>query len=172
MISSAVLSGASSQSVASADEQLQLLISSAPDEKKSSDSKFVFGTRSQRVRESCAHFSQGYEETEFGHSPVEILELDNPIFQPAVLRYVWNEYDRFRKPLVAWLRDLGIQTISDVCARAAAAVGELSKYNFGYIKEEILLPWANHQDKQARAAAAFGFGIPAWEGELAPQVLG
>jgi hypothetical protein len=172
MISSAVLSGASSQSVASADEQLQLLISSAPDEKKSSDSKFVFGSRSQRVRESCAHFSQGYEETEFGHSPVEILELDNPIFQPAVLRYVWNEYDRFRKPLVAWLRDLGIQTISDVCARAAAAVGELSKYNFGYIKEEILLPWANHQDKQARAVAAFAFGIPAWEGELAPQVLG
>ncbi|HDQ06013.1 MAG TPA: hypothetical protein ENN36_04745 [Candidatus Bathyarchaeota archaeon] len=172
MIALAVLSGASYQSVVSADERLQSILKPPTDEQGSSEPQSVFSSRSQRVRESCAHFSQGYEETEFGRSPVEILELDNPTFQPAILRYVWNEYDRLRKPLVDWLRGLGIQSNFDIRVRAAAGVGELSKYNFGYIKEEILLPWANHQDKQTRAAAAFALGIPAWEGEFAPQVLG
>lgn len=172
MISLAVLSGASYQSVSSADERLQSLIRPTPVEDESPDTQFIFGSRSQRVQDACAHFSQGYEETEFGRSPVEILELDNPTFQPAVLHYIWNEYGRLRKPLVDWLKELGIQANFDVRTRVAAAVGELSKYNFGYIKGEILLPWANHQDKKARAAAAFALGIPAWEGEFAPQVLG
>lgn len=172
MIALAVLSGASYQSVVSADERLQSILKPPTDERGSSESQSIFSSRSQRVQESCAHLSQGYEETEFGRSPVEILELDNPAFQPAILRHVWNEYDRLRKPLVDWLRGLGIQSSFEIRVRAAAAVGELSKHNFGYIKEEILLPWANHQDKQARAAAAFALGIPVWEGEFAPQVLG
>jgi len=173
MISVAVLSGASYQSVSSANERLLSLIKPSPVEGEfPSDTSFIFGSRSQRVREACAHLSQGYEETEFGRSPVEIIELNNPSFQPAVLHYIWNEYDRLREPLVGWLRDLGIQANSDVRVRVAAAVGELSKYSFGYIKEKILLPWANHHDKRARASAAFALGIPAWEGEFAPQVLG
>jgi hypothetical protein len=48
----------------------------------------------------------------------------------------------------------------------------LSKYNFGFVRREILLSWANHQDSRARGAAALALGVLAWEGELAPQVLG
>ena len=173
MISVAILNGASYQSVFSAAERLQALIRPASTEDGSPpDISAIFGSRSWRVREACAHLSQGYEETEFGRSPVKIIELDNPSFQPAVLHYVWDEYDRLREPLVDWLRELGIHASSDVRMRAAAAVGELSKYSFGYIKEKILLPWANYQDKRARASAAFALGIPAWEGGVAPQVLG
>ena len=173
MISIAILSGASYQSVSSADERLQSLIKPAAAESETPpDISSIFGSRSRRVRETWAHLSQGYEETEFGRSPVEVIELDNPSFQPAVLHYVWNEYDRLREPLVDWLRYLGIHANYDVRVRVAAAVGELSKYSFGYIKEKILLPWANHQDKRARASAAFALGIPVWEGEFAPQVLG
>jgi len=172
MISLAVLSGASYQAVSSADERLQSLVQSATGESESSDTGSVFRSRSQRVQEACAHLTEGYGETEFGRSPMELIELNNPTFQPTVLHHVWNEYDRLHEPLVDWLKDLGIQANFEDRVRVAAAVGELSKYDFGYIKEQILLPWANHQDKGARAAAAFALGIPVWEGEFAPQVLG
>lgn len=174
MISLAVLSGTSYQSVSSADERLQSLVKPPSVEGKlPPDTRLVFVARSERIKGARAHLSQGYEETEFGQSPVEVIELDNPSFQPAVLNYVWNEYDRLREPLIDWLRDLVVQANSpDVRVRVAAAVGELSKYNFGYIKETILLPWANHQDPRVRASAAFALGIPVWEGEFAPQVLG
>ena len=173
MISMAILSGASYPSVSSADERLQSCIRRVMSEGEiPPGTPSIFGSRSQRLREACAHLSQGYEETEFGRSPVEVIELDNPSFQPAVLHYVWNEYDRLRGPLVDWLRELGIQASSEVRVRVAAAAGELSKYSFGYVKEKILLPWANHQDKRARVSAAFALGVPAWDGEFAPQVLG
>ncbi len=173
MLSLAVFNGANYQAVVEADERLQSLIKPPPAEDESPVPDSVFGsTRSQRVKEACAHLVQGYEEAEFGRSPVELIVLDNPTFQPAVLRYAWHEYDRLRRPLLDWLRDLGFHPSFNVRARAAAAVGELSKYNFGYVRGEVLLPWANHQNSRARAAAALALGIPAWEGEFAPQVLG
>jgi len=173
MLSLAVFNGANYQAVVEADEHLQSLIKPPPAEDEPPGTDSIFGsTRSQRVREACAHLVQGYEEAEFGRSPVELIVLDNPTFQPAVLHYTWHEYDRLRRPLLDWLRDLGFHPSFDVRARAAAAVGELSKYNFGYIRGEVLLPWANHQNSRARAAAALALGIPVWEGEFAPQVLG
>lgn len=173
MISLAVLNGASYRAAVEADERLQSLIKPPPGEDKTQVHQSVFGsTRSQRVKKSCAHLAQGYAEAEFGRSPVEIIVLDNPSFQPAVLHYAWHTYDRLRRPLLIWLRDLGFHSSFDVRARVAAAVGELSKYDFVHILREILLPWANHLNSRARAAAALALGIPAWEGEFAPQVLG
>jgi len=173
MLSLAVFNGANYQAVVEADEHLQSLIKPPPAEDEPPGTDSIFGTtRSQRVKEACAHLVQGYEEAEFGRSPVELIVLDNPTFQPAVLHYTWHEYDRLRRPLLDWLRDLGFHPSFDVRARAAAAVGELSKYNFGYVRGEVLLPWANHQNSRARAAAALALGIPVWEGEFAPQVLG
>ena len=173
MLSLAVLNGANYQAVVEANGRLQSLIKPPPAEDESPVPDSVFGsTRSQRVKEACAHLAQGYEEAEFGRSPAEIIVLDNPTFQPAVLQYAWYEYDRLRRPLLDWLRDLGFHPSFDVRARAAAAAGELSKYNFGYVRGEVLLPWANHQNSRARTAAALALGIPAWEGEFAPQVLG
>jgi len=173
MLSLAVFSGANYQAAIEADEHLQSLIKPPPSEGESRIVPPVFGgTRSQRVREASSHIIQGYEEAEFGRSPVEIVVLDNPTFQPAVLHYVWHEYDRLRRFLTEWLLEFGLYPSFDVRARAAAAIGELSKYNFGYIRKEVLLPWANHQNSQARASAALALGIPAWEGEFAPQVLG
>jgi hypothetical protein len=173
ILSVAVLNGANYQAVVEADERLRSLVGPAPAEDESPVVASVFGdTRSQRVKEVCARISQGYEDAEFGRSPVEIIVLDNPTFQPTVLHHVWHEYDRLRGYLLDWLRDLGNYPSFDVRARAAAAVGELSKYDFGYIRREILLPWANHQDSRLRAAAALALGVPAWEGEFAPQVLG
>jgi hypothetical protein len=173
MLSLAVLSHASYQDVVDADERLQMLIKPSSESGDASlGADAVFSTRSQKVKEACGYLVQGHEDTEFGRSPVELIVLENPTFQPAVLNYAWNEYDRLRKPLVSWLKDLGFHSNFDVRARAAAAVGELSKYDFGYIRREILLPWANHDSERARTAAALALGIPIWEGEYAPQVLG
>jgi hypothetical protein len=173
MLSLAVFSGASYQAVVEADERLESLVKSRPpdDDLPVVDSVFS-DRRSHRLRETCAHIVQGYEEAEFGRSPVELVALDNPTFQPAVLQHVWHEYDRLRRFLVEWLRDFGLHPGFDMRSRAAAAVGELSKFDFGYVRREVLLPWANHQNSRARAASALALGIPAWEGEFAPQVLG
>jgi hypothetical protein len=172
MLSLAVLNGANYQSVVEADEKLQSQIglSSLEDEPPADD--LIFDSRSRRLKEACAHLVQGYEDAEFGRGPVELIALDNPAFQPAVLHYAWHEYDRLRKPLLNWLQSLGRHPSFDVRARAAAAIGELSKYNFGYVRRKVLIPWANHRDDRCRAAAALALGIPVWEGDLAPQVLG
>ncbi len=172
MISLAVLSGARYQSVVAAAESFVDYIAPASEGKEPARSQSFFGSRTQRISNACAHLVQGYEDTEFGRSPVELLLLDNPTFQPAVLYHVWHEYDRLRGVLAQWLSALGSYPSSDVRSRAAAATGELSKYDFNFIKQEVMLPWANHADVRVRAAAAFALGIPAWEGQFAPQVLG
>lgn len=173
MLSLAVFSGANYQAVVEADEKLQSQIGLSQMEDESTTADTVFGSpRSRRLEEASAHLVQGYEEAEFGRSPVELVTLDNPAFQPAVLHYTWHEYDGLRKPLLDWLQDLGTHPSFNVRARAAAAIGELSKYNFGYVRRRVLIPWANHRDDRARAAAALALGVPVWEGELAPQVLG
>jgi hypothetical protein len=171
MLALAVFNGASYDAVIAADQRLQSLLGPILTNKETAASVFS-NTRSRRVKEACAHIEKGYVETEFGPSPVDLVVLDNPSFQPAVLRYTWQEYDRLREPLLAWLHELGLQLNFDVRARAAAAVGALCKYNFAHVRQTVLLPWANHEERSlVRTAAAFALGIPAWEGELAPQVL-
>lgn len=173
MIATAVLNGAKYQHVIDAQEALRnLLQPPSPKDAEESSGDTVFSQpRSSRIKEVLAHLVQGYEVTEFGRTPIEQMVLDNPSMQPAVLHYVWYEYDRLRPPLLAWLQRLGLHASFDVRTRAAAAVGELSKFDFAYIRKEVLLPWAN-AGTAGRASASVALGIPAWESEFAPQVLG
>jgi len=172
MISLAVFNGANYEAVLAANQRLQSLLNSASPKKETAAAESVFdNTRSRRVKEAHARIIKGYIETESGRSPVDLVELDNPSFQPAVLRYVWREYDLLHEPLLEWLRGSGLEAGFDIRARAAAAAGALSKYDFAHIQKSLLLPWANHEDGRMRAAAALALGIPIWEGEFAPQVL-
>jgi hypothetical protein len=171
MIALAVLSGSSYQAVVDASQRLQSLIKPPSEKEEASNSKPVFKRRSQQLKEVCAHLVQGYENTEFGRSPVELIELNNPRFQPAILSYVWEEYDHLREPLLAWLDELGSHPNFEVQIRAAAAVGELSKYAFGTVIEKVLRPWANCQDRHLQKLAALALSIPVFESDLAPQVL-
>lgn len=173
MISLAVLSGSSYQAVVDASQSLQSLIKSPLENEQPTDSEPVFDTiRSQRLKEVFAHLVQGYENTDFGRSPVELIEFDNPAFQPAVLSYVWHEYERLRQPLLVWLHELGSHRDFEVRIRAAAAVGELSKYAFRDVLDQVLRPWANCQDRRLQRLAALALSIPVFESDLAPQVLG
>ncbi|WP_026730995.1 hypothetical protein [Fischerella sp. PCC 9605] len=173
MITLAVLSGSSYQAVVDASQRLQFLIKPPLDGKEVADAEPLFNRRrSQWLKDVCAHLTDGYENTEFGRSRVELIELDNPRFQPAVLHYVWKEYDRLREPLLLWLCELGSHPSFEVRIRAAAAVGELSKYAFGFVLDKVLRPWANCEDRRLQRLAAQAISIPVFESDLAPQVLG
>lgn len=121
---------------------------------------------------ACAHTVDGYENSEFGLHPVKLILFDDPQFSPAILKYVWENYDGLHATLLKWLYELGSNAPYEVRIRASAAVGELAKYDFGLIRRDVLLSWANHKDGHARLSAAFALGIPVWEGTFAPQVLG
>ncbi|MEH1970475.1 hypothetical protein [Nostoc sp.] len=173
IITLAVLSGSSYQAVLDASKRLQFLIKPPSAQKEASDVEPIFNRRrSQWLKGVCAHSTEGYENTEFGRSPVELIELDNPRFQPAVLHYVWKEYDHLREPLLLWLYELGSHPSFEVRIRTAAAVGELSKYAFGFVLEKVLRPWANSDDRRLQRLAAQALSIPVFESDLAPQVMG
>lgn len=171
MISLAVLSGSSYQVVKNASQRLQLLITD--ESEPESISAVVFNqTRSQVLKKVFAHLVQGYENVEYRGSPVEIVEFDNPIFQPAVLSYIWHEYDNIREPLLVWLHELGSHRDAEVRTRAAAAIGELSKYAFRDVLNKVLRPWANSSDNSLQKLAALALSVPIFDSNLAPQVLG
>ncbi|MFB2770181.1 HEAT repeat domain-containing protein [Pelatocladus sp. BLCC-F211] len=173
MITLAVLSGSSYQAVKDASQRLQLLVQPPSKKDEESDPTPVFyQTRSQLLKEVFANLVPGYENTEFGRTPVELVEFKNPTFQPAVISYVWHEYDYLREPLLIWLQELGSHGDSEVRIRAAAAIGELSKYAFRDVLNQVLRPWANSQNRSLQKLAALALSVPVFESNLAPQVLG
>lgn len=173
MIALATLNGSNYQAVVDASHRLRLLIPQS-DKESENDNVTVSGSvRSQRLKEVCAHLTQGYKFAEYGRVPIELIKMDNPAFQPAVLSYVWNELDQLRTLLLEWLFELGLHTKSnfEVSSRVAAAVGKLSTYNFDLVLEKVLCRWALNEDQDVRALTAIALGVPALEDILAPQVL-
>ena len=170
MISLAVLNESSYNSVFDASNKLLFFINpNFGEEKKPID---IFSNlRSRRIKDSCAHLSSGFEETEFGKNPVEIVKFDNPLFQPTILQYMWKELDSLHKPLLGWLKQLAIDSDYEISKKVAVTIGKLNKYSFRDLKDEILVPWAQHDEKKVRASAAFSLGVSIWDGELESQIL-
>lgn len=170
MIALAVLNGSKYQLVIDASQSLQSLIEPPSEKEETSNSEPKFKKkRSERLKEVNAHLTQGYENTESGRSPVELIELDNSAFQPAILAYVWNEYDFYRDNLLEWIHDLGVHSNFDVKIRVAAAAGEISRYAFKDVLDKVIRPWAKRKSVQKLAILALS--IPVFDGNLAPQVL-
>jgi hypothetical protein len=172
MLSTTVFNGASYQTILDAEKRLRACFPNDDEQKPKATSSIFSSTRTQRIQRMGASLQSGYEDTEFGSSPIDVVELNNPAIQPAILRYVWKEFDHLRDILVIWLNQSVFGAPFDTRIRAAAAVGELSKHDFSYIRREILLPWATDSNSFVRASAAFALGIPAWESDKAPLVLG
>lgn len=175
MIAAAVLNGASYQAMASEADRLRALLEPLEpvEPGKEPDGTRVFATtRTQRLKDVGARIESGYEITEFGLNVVELVQLNNPAVQPAVLRHVWHEHDVVRGPLLAWLRGLGGHRSFEVRIRAAAAVGKLAEYDFGQLRTEVLVPWATDERDLVRESAADALGVPAWGSDVAPQVFG
>jgi len=171
MISIAVFNGSEYEAVTSAARLLASYIREQLGDAGPMPSEALPKPRSSRLEETHARIVEGSKRTEFGHCPVEAVLLDNPAYQPCVLKYVWRELDWLRVPILRWLGDLTqFHSLGDR-AKASAAVGELCKLDFARVMPEIIKPWANDANPQVRAAAAFALGIPAWDSGHAPRVM-
>jgi len=168
MICLAVLNHSPYQLVVEASKNLQSIIQGLSDDGKSlvPDSKL-----STRLAKFSADLIQDYKNTEYGKTSVELIVFKNPVFQPAVLSYVWQQYDQYRSPILSWLNELGKHANSEIRLKASAAVGELCKYDFDLVQKNVLLPWAKHQDQNLQMLAALALSIPVFDGSHAPQVL-
>ncbi len=172
-ITLAILNGCKYQAVDDASQKLELLVRSLSEKEDTINSDPIFGRkRSSFLKDVCASLTQGFENTERGLSPVEVIKLDNSGFQPAILFFVWHEYNRLREPLLSLLHELGTDQSFDVRCRAAAAIGELSRYDFTAVLQKVLRPWASSQDQRLQKLAAMALSIPIFDSNLAPQVLG
>src|SRR5262249_47335033 len=119
--------------------------------------------RSRWVKECGAHVIGAYEQTDIGECFVERIELDHRKFQPTILDHVWREYAHFHEPILDWLKHMIDDQEAEVRDRAAAAVGQLCKYDFEYLYQDVLLPWANQADSHSRAAVAGALSVLAFE---------
>lgn len=172
MIVFAVLSGVSYRVAADLAAELAERVHPAdPDSEQVGRSAFT-RRRSEVLAATQSRVVSGHENSEFGRTRIEQLVLDESVDRAGVLRFVWQEFDGVRGPLLEWLHDLGGHPAAAVRRRAAAAVGELSKYEFGELYRSVVRPWAVADSRVTRDAAALALGIPAWDGELAPQVVG
>jgi TIR domain len=169
MLSLAVLNGAPYRLVADAAESLERRLKPASSEGTTEQSMSA-AARTSRLVDSGAHVVSDHRQTAFGLVPVERVEFSRPSSQRAVLDHVWHEYD-LQRPMLDWLRELGTHADDEVRVRAAAAVGALSRDEFGYVYERVLLVWAADEDDNARHAAAVALGVAASDRQLASAVL-
>lgn len=172
MIALAVFNGARYQDVVAA--QKDLLKHAVPQDTQKAEVPAVSAfasRRRRRLEEVHAHLEQVYEQREYGRSQVETIAFDNPAFQPAVLGFVWDEFDALRSPLLQWLLSFG-QAPFYLRARAATAAGELAKHDFVTVLDSVVRPWANSNIGRARDAAALTLGILAWSADRAGEVRG
>jgi hypothetical protein len=173
LIALATLNGASYNSVLAAQKRLlaRFVMSMGCQNESSKSDAFGLG-RKQKLNDCFAHLAEGFHDREFGRERIEVVELDNPIHQPVVLNYVWQEFDMIRDILLEWLFELGSIADSEIRLRASLAVGEISKSDFGRISSSVIAGWAKHSDPRVRLCAANALGVPGWSPNHAPQVLG
>lgn len=98
----------------------------------------------------------------YGEVQEEVVELKNPAWQEAVLRYVWELVD-LRQPLLEWLMDYGAFGDHYLRTRAAAAIGALARSDFGLIESQVLRRWADSPNPNVRRSAAQILGITIWD---------
>ncbi len=172
LISLAVLNGCKYSAVEQSAHRLATLALSENDSSISPTQQSLFNvTRTDFLKSVQATLTQGYENTERGMSPVEIVVLDNTRYQPTILHFVWHEYSSLREPLLSLLSELGVNQATDIRIRVATALGEISKFDFSAVLDNILRPWASSPDQRLRELVALALCIPVFESTLAPQVL-
>jgi hypothetical protein len=107
----------------------------------------------ERLAAASAEIFSGAETTLYGQIDVELVRFRNGALGPLVLEHVWDEHEHAHAVVRDWLRDLGIDPDPAVRARAGAAVGLLSRREFGHMQEHVVKPWADYGDFDRQQAA-------------------
>lgn len=103
---------------------------------------------------------------------VEVVELINPNYSPALLKYLWEHLD-LREPLLDWLMRYAVDARSpqEIRLRAAAALGALAGFDFETIRVRVFQPWAfgetsdNNERRRRYAALSNALGMLIWNDE-------
>jgi len=85
----------------------------------------------------------------------EIVEFENPDYARAVLELLRQKYWSRVLELLPWFGKLGEEPYWEVRARAAYAVAEVAKLDFGWARHQVLEVWA--RDERAHVRAAVGY---------------
>lgn len=185
-IALAVFSGARYTAVYDAARALELklkppLLPPTAEEKPATGpaSPFAKKRRSAMLEKARAHIIMRTVPTDYSdHAAVEVVELDDAAYSPALLKYIWTEYDDLRRPLLEWLTHFAVDAPQDLRLRAAAAIGALAALDFHTIQARVLRPWAfveaADSDERRRRFQALGnaLGILIWNDARADEVLG
>ncbi|MEC3975716.1 hypothetical protein [Amycolatopsis sp. H20-H5] len=94
-----------------------------------------------------------------GEVAAEVVRFRNPRLQPAVLSYVWYEFDNRRPKLLTWLRKLAGHADVEVRARAGTAVGIIAAADLTHALHRYLLPWGRSGVLAERQSAALALGV-------------
>lgn len=173
MLTVAVLNGAKKEYITIAHQEFyNLILDNMEPEFDPEPFYDIWESVEDRLKVISAHLVNDFEITEFGRNPIKRVVLQSQALQAAVLDYVWNNFDQLGQLLLTWLQGLGHNPYLDIRLRAAAAAGELSKHDFGAVRKNVLIPWAQHSHNNVRRLVGFSLGIPIWNSSSAPNVLG
>ena len=118
--------------------------------------------RDQRLAAIRAHLEKDTWYGHFGEVEEEVVVFDNPAWQEAVVRLVW-EFDAYRETILEWLMHYGVHSWHALRTRAAAAIGAWAQEDFSHIEKHVLRDWARSANSDARRSAAQVLGITIWD---------
>jgi len=183
-ISLAMFSGSRYTAVQAAAQDLNDRLRPEPHPKPETDAPLLVSplkkeSRSARLQKAHAKLVNRSVPTEYSDNAIiQVVELENPGYTHAMLSFLWNEIDEWRKPLLDWLCDCAVDAPHDLRLRAAGAIGALAAIDFDYIRAQVFRKWAysGQDDPDARRAyyQAIGnaLGVLVWNESHVEDVLG
>lgn len=135
--------------------------------------------RRQRLQDAHARLVDRPIITEYSENALtQVVELENPGYPTALLKYIWTEIDEWREPVLRWLCDHAVEGPRDLRLRAAGAIGALAGLDFEYVSAHVFFRWATtssdypDQRRKHYQALANAMGVLIWNDDRAEDVLG
>lgn len=178
LIAAAAFSGVSFQEIRQAARSLEAHLqpekSAKPADEKPARPASRFGGREDRqalLEAIQARIVSSSRNTHYGEVLEDAIELRNPAWQEAVLRFLWQDPE-YGDRVLAWLKSYGGHPNHHLRTRAAAAIGALARHGFSAIEADILRAWAASPDANTRRSAAQVLGIAIWDERLSAAAAG
>lgn len=174
MIAMAFLNGSDCKSIIALSDKLEskMRSESGKDTQEVDDEtlKFKMLGFKKRLRIVFAYTEDSHENTEFGRNSFEIYLFNDPNFQGALLRYIWQEEDYYWQIILGCLVELGTTQGSLTKVHLADALRESCKYRFDLVREMVFIPWAKTDNPSQRSLAALSLSMTALgDDENSPQ---
>lgn len=172
LIAAAVFSGAPYNDVREAAQALETYLQPKTEQKPETEkparpaSRFAGrDNRHAQLEAIQARPTAAARRMHYGEILDDAIELKNPAWQEAVLRFLWDD-PAYGGRVLAWLKAYGAHPNHHLRTRAAAAIGALARHSFSVIEADILRGWAASPNANTRRSAAQVLGITIWDEAL------